>query len=50
MEPEREVKKETSAPLSNSNGEIDEETLRRNRERLFGGGAKKKTPKTMNDT
>lgn len=46
---EPEVKKEMSAPLTSSNGEIDEETLRRNRERLFGG-AKKKTPKPSNDT
>lgn len=45
---EPEVIKESSAPLSNSNGEIDEETLRKNRERLFGG-AKKKT-KPANET
>ena len=36
------MEKEDTAPLNNTNGELDEETLRRNRERLFGG-AKKKT-------
>ena len=36
------MEKEDIAPLNTTNGELDEETLRRNRERLFGG-AKKKT-------
>ena len=36
------MEKEDVAPLNTTNGELDEETLRRNRERLFGG-AKKKT-------
>ena len=40
---ETKASKISSAPLTTSNGELDEETIRKNRERLFGA-KKKKSP------
>ncbi|XP_060599064.1 LOW QUALITY PROTEIN: signal recognition particle receptor subunit alpha-like [Ruditapes philippinarum] len=43
---EQEVKKTSSVPMATSNtsnGELDEETIRKNRERLFGPAKKKKS-------